>query len=181
MQHTNINPVLLFPETKSELDRSPPGLFSHRLWCKAREQKVVYPASAEEWSSTALNWCSDQRGIRAKEPAAPGNTVIQGMPRCCSRLSWLMTSPFDPSRGSWQVPWWSRHKRKVHTFTKVRRYHCTLICQCMVGLMSSFLGKQRCSAVWIKMEGNFICQRYEHKHMRPPLFIHYPAMATQSK
>ncbi len=118
--------------TKTALDINAPGLLSRRVWCKAREQKVVFPASAEEWSSTVLNWCSDQRGIWAEGPAAPSNTVILGTPGCCSCLSWLTTSPFDPSHEPWRVPRWSRrkHKNKVHALTKAcgRTQDCVLVC-----------------------------------------------------
>lgn len=110
----------LFPAVlnKPELDM----LLGSRLivWCKAREQKVVFLASC--WgaeSTTVLNWRSDQSGIWAEGPAAPSNASILGTPGCCTCLSWLTTSPFDPSHEPWQVPRWSRrkHKHKVHTLT----------------------------------------------------------------
>lgn len=86
------------------------GPLFRREWSKAREQKVVFPVLAEDWSSSAPNWCSDQRGLWAEEPAAPSNTVILGMPGCNSCPSWLMTSSFDP------LPW-------VLTSTSVEQEH----------------------------------------------------------
>lgn len=122
--------------TKTEVDIHAPGRSSYRVWCKASEQKVVFPASAEEWSSMVLNWCSDQREreIWAEHPAAPSNTITSGMLGCCSCPSWLMTSPFDPPpHESWQAPGYSKRKHKYkkkciasqeHADTSVHVYMC---------------------------------------------------------
>lgn len=140
-----------------------PGPLSRRVWCKGREQKVVFPASAEEWSSTVLNWCSDQRVLWTEEPAAPSNIVILGMPGCCSCLSWLMTSPFDPSHESWQAPQQRRlkHKYKVQAHTQKHEgapnisYVGIHICSCSLVWWVAL-----CSCIWIKIEYT----RLSHTH-----------------
>lgn len=159
------------------------------LWCKAREQKVVFLASAEEWSSTVLNWGSDQRGIWAEGPVAPSNTIIPGTPGCCSCLSWLTTSSFDPSHESWQVPRWSRHKHKskVHTLTKACRHTQNVLyvgghihTAMQLGLMRTILKTtQSTSSIWIKREAH----RWWHKRkdMHTLVYINHPAIATQIK
>lgn len=88
-------------------------------WCdvRAREQKVVFPASAEEWF---LIGALIREGSGLRDPQLPATPSSREQPGCCSCLSWLTTSPFDPSHGSWQAPRRSRrkHKYKVHTLTK---------------------------------------------------------------
>lgn len=129
------------------------------VWCKGQGTKGCLPCLC--WG-VILNWCSDQRGIRAEGPAASSNAVIQGTARVLllsvliNDLSlWplprVLTST-SPEQAPAQTQSAYTHKSMwTHTHNIACLYVGVHIQSCSLVLMSGFLKKkQGSSSVWIQ-------------------------------
>lgn len=138
-------------------------------------------------AATVLNWCSDQRGIWAEGPAAPSNTTILGTPGCCSCLSWLTTSPFDPSHEPWRAPRCSRRKHKYKKCMRSQKHrgythkHRMLVrgrthTYSHTAGFNEWFSEAQHMHLNQKGKGDFIGHRWrrQRKHMRTLVSIHHP-------